>query len=233
MFRNIFILEVKKLDIYKIVYRYVAKEEVIFINTNLGNGSYDVDIYCVKKTGNSETHCFVCNEGTWIELFIDSLDNAEYKIETIDSLGMNYIYMLPFYDGDQKIHDKLCQEIEKHRCKYSLYDLDRKLFIYRVRISYEKINSSNHEWSNRNLCCALVYPFISYLLGKYHVFPLSPKNWLQQLENVMGKDFQDLECLFDGSFNYEEIGRIIEKYIPPLSSIDLVYHGMNRRSRVE
>ena len=98
---------------------------------------------------------------------------------------------------------------------------------------YCKINKKNHEYSNRMLCSALIYPFVSLLLGMYNVFPTSPRNWMSQLEEAMGEDFKDLECLFDGKYNYDKIGKLIDKYTKKLKSIDIYFEGKNRRSRVE
>lgn len=141
--------------------------------------------------------------------------------------------MLDFYYGNKKLYDKIFSQCLNIKNNYSLYKLDELLYTYRVQISFEKINSANHEYSNRMLCSALVYPFISFLLGKYHVFPSSPKNWLSQLESVMGNDFKDLDCLFDGKYDYNKIQKLIEKYTDKLEPINIIYEGKNRRSRVE
>lgn len=226
-------LEIDFVDVKKEISRFVNFKNIYFINSNCGISSYDVDIYCVVKGHGSETHCYYDKNGRWIEIFIDSLENINYKIKTIDALGINYASMLDFYYGNKKLYDKIFSQCLNIKNNYSLYKLDELLYTYRVQISFEKINSANHEYSNRMLCSALVYPFISFLLGKYHVFPSSPKNWLSQLESVMGNDFKDLDCLFDGKYDYNKIQKLIEKYTDKLEPINIIYEGKNRRSRVE
>jgi|GEM_PF-5940520 len=222
------------MDINATVKQFVRPEEIIFINSNGGKQSHDIDIYCVKKDGNSETHTFFNKDGKWVEVFIDSLENAKLKIQNKDALGMNYIYMLPFHSGNKKIHEELCGEVSKEKANYRPKEQDVKLQSYRIRISFEKINPENHEWANRNMSQALVYPFVSLLLGKYNAFPSSPKHWINQLQAVMPeKDFAELECLFDGNFDYEKIGALIEKHVPKLNDIDIEYEGKSVNSRVE
>ena len=229
----LYCLKTNFLDIKKEVLNYIKQEDIYFINSNCGIGSHDTDIYCVKKGSGSSTHCFYDNNGNWIELFIDSLENLNYKIETADALGINYASMLYFYWGDKNLYDQKYNECLKVKNNYNLYKLDELLLTYRIQISFEKINKKNHEYSNRMLCSALIYPFVSLLLGMYHVFPTSPRNWMSQLEEAMGEDFKDLECLFDGKYNYDKIGKLIDKYTKKLKPIDIYFEGKNRRSRVE
>ncbi len=226
-------LEIDFVDVKKEVSKFVNFDDVYFINSNCGISSHDIDIYCVVKGHGSETHCYYDVNGRWIEIFIDSLENTNYKIKTIDALGINYASMLDFYCGNKRLYDRIFNQCLKIKNNYSLYKLDELLYTYRVQISFEKINNTNHEYSNRMLCSALVYPFISFLLGKYHVFPSSPKNWLSQLKSAMGNDFKDLDCLFDGKYDYNKIQKLIEKYTDRLEPINIIYEGKNRRSRVE
>lgn len=226
-------LDIDFIDIKHEVLKYVKRDDIYFINSNCGINSYDTDIYCVVKGRGSSTHCYYDKNGKWVEIFIDSLENLDYKIKTVDALGINYASMLNFYCGNKKMYNdryKKCMDIKQN---YTLYKLDELLLTYRVQISFEKINKNNHEYSNKMLCSALIYPFISLLMGIYHVFPSSPKNWLSQLEKAMGEDFDDLSCLFDGKYDYEKIQKLIQKYTKKLEPIDLYFEGFNRRSRVE
>jgi len=220
------------MDIFKEVSNRTNRE-IIFINSNLGNQSHDIDIYCVTKGGESSTHCFWNEEGVWTEIFIDSIENVEHKINTVDCLGINYLTMLPFFYGDREIHNILCEKANNVKQNYNLYDLDAKLYAYRIRISYEKIVTADNEWNKRLFINAMTYPIIQYLLGKYHIFQKSPRNWIEQLKETMGNDYIDLEVLFDGKYDYEKIGKFVEKYIEPLSEINLYRLGKNRSSRVE
>lgn len=226
-------LELDFVDIKQQVSKFINLNDIYFITSNCGISSYDTDIYCAIKGTGSETHCFYDKNGKWIEIFIDSLENLKYKIKTTDALGINYASMLDFYYGNEQLYKNIYNQCLNIKKNYSLYKLDELLLTYRVQISFEKINKNNHEYSNRMLCSALIYPFITFLLGKYHIFPSSPKNWLSQLETVMGADFNDLDCLFDGKYDYQKIQNLINKYTKKLEPINIFYEGKNRRSRVE
>jgi len=226
--------DVNKVNIRSTVEKFIRPEDILFINSNCGNKSNDVDIYCVKNSSGSETHAFPTEDGEWVEVFADSLENARYKIETKDALGMNLMHMLPFYSGDKQLHDELCEEISQEKKNYQPLEHEMKNLAYRIRISNGKIDPKNHEWANRNMGQAIVYPFMNLLLGKYGEFPSSPKNWINQLKGAMPpEDFNELECLFDGQFDYERINALVEKHVPPLGEIDLEYPGLTRGSRVE
>jgi hypothetical protein len=216
--------------VLSLVLRYVELDNIIFVNSNMGDG-FDLDIYCVVNSGKSRTYCFF--EGNqWIEVFIDHIQNTEYKVLTTDILGINFITMLPYQFGNKETYLEIFDKAIMKKVEFTLNEIDISLFTYRVRITQAKIHSSDDDFTRRMLFANIINPLIQIIMEKYNVFPESPKNWLRNLKSAMGSKFDEILILFDGKYDFQKIDVLIDKYCQNMLPIELAYEGKNRRSSI-
>lgn len=211
--------------ILEIVKKYLRPEEILLITSNVGSGdSSDLDIYCVTSA-KSSVHIFKNENSVWTELFIDSLDDLNKKIENMDEIAMNFIHEMDFVYGDRILFNELNDKIGKRIRNYKIPEKRKNLIKYRIKVlltKYLKPCKNNIETQNRFIINSLSYPLIQLVLEYHKIFPSSPKRWIVQIrDHVPAKEFNDIQRFIDGNADDVLILALCEKYAGCLADIEL------------
>lgn len=211
--------------ILEIVKKYLKPEEILLITSNFGsNDSSDLDIYCVTSA-KSSVHIFNNENSVWTELFIDSLDDLNKKIENMDEIAMNFIREMGLVYGDRALFDNLRSKIERCVTNYKIPEKRKNLIKYRIKVlltKYLKPNKDNIETQSKFIINSLSYPLIQLALEHYNIFPSSPKKWILQLKNnIPTKEFDNIQIFIDGKADKTLVTELCEKYAGCLADIEL------------
>lgn len=218
--------------ILDIVTKFVRKEEILFITSNLNtdkNKSSDIDIYCVT-TGKSFVEFFYNAESQWVELFVDNISDVNKKIYNIDEIAINFIRELHFYFGNKDKYLELFEKTSLVIQEYNLPPYRKNLLKYRIKVLLSKyINEDTKSVNQDNLIInAMSYPLIQLVLEHHNIFPSSPKYWISQLQNNLPPDeFKVISRFLSHQCSKEEVVILCEKYAGNLDPIHIEKEGCN------
>lgn len=218
--------------ILDIVTKFVRKEEILFITSNLNDGkskSSDIDIYCVT-TGKSFVELFYNSESQWVELFVDNISDVNKKINNVDEIAINFIRELQFDFGDKDEYLKLYEKTSRIIQKYNLPTHRKNLLKYRIKVllsKYVREDIKNADQDNL-IINSMSYPLIQLVLEYHNIFPSSPKYWVLQLQNNLPPDeFKTISRFLSHQCNKEEVVILCEKYAGNLGPIHIEKENNN------
>lgn len=206
---------------------YIDVEKIQFVTSNYGDANAntsDVDVYCVSRD-TSEVHIFNHEKLGWVELFIDSENDMQAKLDNNDEITVNFLREMPYVFGSKRLHSRYESLAKEASSNYSISAHRKNVIVYRCKVLLSKYLHPDQVVSIEQLhflVNSLSYPVIQLVMLHHRIYPSSPKRWITQIKDALDPD--EYECVrrfIEHEMTKEEIVRMVDKYGGELQSIKI------------
>ncbi len=195
----------------------IPKIKIIFITTQHGTSTSDVDVYCVASVRKSSVHVFFKNNRLY-EIFIDSIENLKKKAKNRDEITFSFLHRMKLVYGNKTIHKKFKNLFPK---RYSMPEHRLQKLIYRIKVIGSKYTSSKNALSKNFFLGQLIQYFIMLEFHLNGIWPASPKKWIEQLNKMKTTTSKQLRRLI--SNKNTNVDSLISEYTKNFKGLDLEY----------